>query len=141
LSQGQVQIRSITSSAIVRLHVRTQRCGLRWQLAEAKRSEDWSEAATPLFGNLPPFKSGVARCASLRSPNNCACGTSGVAEFHFHLVTPIARRDACLSYRTKVVKKGIANQNPKPQIPGDDETLSDRGILIVSMNFSVTRQV
>jgi len=26
--------------------------GLRWQPAEAKRSEDWSEAATPLFARF-----------------------------------------------------------------------------------------
>jgi hypothetical protein len=34
--------------------------GLRWQLAEAKRSEDWSAAATPLFDCGPSFQSGVA---------------------------------------------------------------------------------
>jgi hypothetical protein len=34
--------------------------GLRWQPAEAKRSEDWSTAATPLFGCGESFQSGVA---------------------------------------------------------------------------------
>jgi hypothetical protein len=34
--------------------------GLRWQLAGAKRSEDWSAAATPLFDCGPSFQSGVA---------------------------------------------------------------------------------
>jgi hypothetical protein len=34
--------------------------GLRWQLAEAKRSEDWSAAATPLFDFGQSCQSGVA---------------------------------------------------------------------------------
>jgi len=34
--------------------------GLRWQPAEAKRSEDWSAAATPLFDYGQSFQSGVA---------------------------------------------------------------------------------
>jgi hypothetical protein len=34
--------------------------GLRWQPAEAKRSEDWSAAATPLFDCGRSFQSGVA---------------------------------------------------------------------------------
>jgi hypothetical protein len=34
--------------------------GLRWQPAEAKRSEDWSAAATPLFDCGQNFQSGVA---------------------------------------------------------------------------------
>jgi len=34
--------------------------GLRWQPAEAKRSEDWSAAATPLFAGGQSFQSGVA---------------------------------------------------------------------------------
>jgi hypothetical protein len=34
--------------------------GLRWQPAEAKRSEDWSAAATPLFDCGQSFQSGVA---------------------------------------------------------------------------------
>jgi hypothetical protein len=33
---------------------------LRWQLAEVKRSEDWSVAATPLFDCEYSFQSGVA---------------------------------------------------------------------------------
>ena len=36
------------------------RFGLRWQPAEAKRSEDWSAAATPLFDREQSFQSGVA---------------------------------------------------------------------------------
>ena len=31
------------------MNVRIEKYGLRWQPAEAKRSEDWSEATTPLF--------------------------------------------------------------------------------------------
>jgi hypothetical protein len=34
--------------------------GVRWQLAEAKRSEDWSAAATPLFDCGQSSQSGVA---------------------------------------------------------------------------------
>ena len=33
---------------------------MRWQPAEAKRSEDWSTAATPLFDCGQSFQSGVA---------------------------------------------------------------------------------
>jgi hypothetical protein len=33
---------------------------VRWQPAEAKRSEDWSAAATPLFNFGHGFQSGVA---------------------------------------------------------------------------------
>jgi hypothetical protein len=44
------------------------RFGVRWQLAEAKRSEDWSGAATPLFAR-PPASPKAAWCyASRRSP-------------------------------------------------------------------------
>jgi hypothetical protein len=38
--------------------------GLRWQPAEAKRSEDWSTAATPLFDCGQSFQSGVPRMLS-----------------------------------------------------------------------------
>jgi hypothetical protein len=41
--------------------------GLRWQPAEAKRSEDWSAAATPLFNYRQRF-------ASRRSPKRLGCG-------------------------------------------------------------------
>jgi hypothetical protein len=50
-----------------------QRFGLRWQPAEAKRSEDWSAAATPLSVLPGASKSGVA----LRFPPQskiCGCG-------------------------------------------------------------------
>jgi hypothetical protein len=52
-----------------------QRFGLRWQPAEAKRSEDWSAAATPLSALPVASKSGVA----LRFPPQskiCGCGVS-----------------------------------------------------------------
>jgi type II secretion system protein H len=38
------------------MNVRMEQFGLRWQLAEAKRSEDWSEAATPLFAGPRRFQ-------------------------------------------------------------------------------------
>jgi hypothetical protein len=46
--------------------------GVRWQLAEAKRSEDWSAAATPLFDCGQSFQSGVAPALrdSRRTPKN-----------------------------------------------------------------------
>ena len=48
-----------TSSPVMETF-RGQRFGVRWQPAEAKRSEDWSVAATPLFARLPSSESGVA---------------------------------------------------------------------------------
>ena len=54
---------SISSKSVIQsrnfAHER-QRFGLRWQLAEAKRSEDWSAAATPLSVRPVASKSGVA---------------------------------------------------------------------------------
>jgi hypothetical protein len=44
----------------VKINVCREDFGLRWQLAEAKRSEDWSAAATPLFDYGQSFQSGVA---------------------------------------------------------------------------------
>src|ERR1700690_1448431 len=44
--------------------------GLRWQPAEAKRSEDWSGAATPLFDCGQSFQSGVALCFPPQSKKN-----------------------------------------------------------------------
>jgi hypothetical protein len=48
--------------------------GLRWQPAGAKRSEDWSAAATPLFDREQNLQSGAAPALrdSRRSPNLCA---------------------------------------------------------------------
>ena len=58
--------------------------GLRWQLAEAKRSEDWSAAATPLLsaGESKFVREALVRAkaawrfASRRSPNIFGCGLS-----------------------------------------------------------------
>jgi hypothetical protein len=47
--------------------------GLRWQPAEAKRSEDWSAVATPLFDCGPNFQSGVALRFPPHSKKFC-CG-------------------------------------------------------------------
>ena len=44
----------------VRTLARCEDFGLRWQPAEAKRSEDWSAAATPLFDCGQSSQSGVA---------------------------------------------------------------------------------
>ena len=44
----------------VRIFENREDFGLRWQPAEAKRSEDWSAAATPLFDCGQSFQSGVA---------------------------------------------------------------------------------
>ena len=44
----------------VRIIVRREDFGVRWQPAEAKRSEVCSAAATPLFDCGPSFQSGVA---------------------------------------------------------------------------------
>jgi hypothetical protein len=46
-------------TTILQLRAR-QEFGLRWQPAEAKRSEDWSAAATPLSALQDDSKSGVA---------------------------------------------------------------------------------
>jgi hypothetical protein len=40
--------------------MRREDFGVRWQPAGAKRSEDWSAAATPIFDCGPSFQSGVA---------------------------------------------------------------------------------
>ena len=64
------------------------RPGLRWQLAEAKRSGDWSAAATPLFDRSNPcfrFKSGVA----LRFPPQSKI-TSPFATIGAHFVIGLA---------------------------------------------------
>jgi hypothetical protein len=60
----------------VRTLARREDFGLRWQPAEAKRSEDWSAAATPLFDCGPNFQSGVAPAPrdSRRSPKRFGCG-------------------------------------------------------------------
>jgi len=44
--------------------VRRENFGVRWQSAEAKHSEDWSAAATPLFDCGQSFQSGVPRMLS-----------------------------------------------------------------------------
>jgi hypothetical protein len=44
----------------VRIFENREDFGLRWQPAGAKRSEDWSAAATPLFDCGQSFQSGVA---------------------------------------------------------------------------------
>jgi hypothetical protein len=54
--------------------------GVRWQLAEAKRSEDWSAAATPLFDCGQSFQSGVA--PALRIGVNLSFGMAATF-FHF----------------------------------------------------------
>jgi len=61
--------------------MRSKKCarenfGVRWQPAEAKRSEDWSAAATPLFDCGQSFQSGVPECfrGSRRSPKRFGCG-------------------------------------------------------------------
>jgi hypothetical protein len=59
---GEISVKSFASFALlsVRTLARREDFGLRWQPAEAKRSEDWSTAATPLFDCGPGFQSGVA---------------------------------------------------------------------------------
>ena len=59
----------------VRIVTSREDFGLRWQLAEAKHSEDWNTAATPLFDCGPSFQSGVAPAlrVSRRTPKNCFC--------------------------------------------------------------------
>ena len=67
----------LTGTAIsVRIFKKHEDFGLRWQPAEAKRSEDWSAAATPLFDCGQSFQSGVAPALrdSRRSPKKIGCG-------------------------------------------------------------------
>jgi hypothetical protein len=57
-----LQVSRLCSLALlsVRIFENREDFGLRWQLAGAKRSEDWSVAATPLFDCGQSFQSGVA---------------------------------------------------------------------------------
>jgi len=80
---------SISSKSVIQsrnfAHER-QRFGLRWQLAEAKRSEDWSAAATPLSVRPGCVKSGVAPALAGFPPQSkirgCGVSRSGFIRVH-----------------------------------------------------------
>jgi hypothetical protein len=76
-------ISALSALLSVRIIACREDFGVRWQPAEAKRSEDWSAAATPLFDCEQSFQSGVAPALrdSRRSPKRFGCGFAALCPF------------------------------------------------------------